>query len=158
MIVWELRGSTQTAEKLSRIGIGMPSHIKTTLDAWADELVSYIKSSKLSGDPLHRRSGDLSASVHPVSGLEERGAFGGAAAGAGLPYAKIHEYGGWVPKRVAKNARALAIKLPDGTTIFRKSARGFQMPERSYMRSSLEEQKVSGLEAVKAAVKEYILS
>lgn len=138
---------------------------KSALDAWAEELASYIKANKLSGDPLHRRSGRLSASVHPVQESSADSVTGGAASGGNVPYARIHEYGGtihhpggtafFISKDLGRavfvsNASALAASLP------RTQPHDIPMPERSYMRSSLREEAPRGLEALRAAVREAI--
>lgn len=52
-------------------------------------------------------------------------------------YMAIHEFGGIVPERRPKNAKALKIPLPGGGYIFRKSAKAFTMPERKPIRSGL---------------------
>ena len=64
---------------------------------------------------------------------------------------QIHEFGGTIPARVA-HGRAMAIKLAGGQVIFRKSARGFDMPERSYMRSAFEEKAPDGMAQLREAV------
>ena len=157
MINIQIIGGKETVASLEAGAAKIQGSIGSALESWAAQLASYIKASKLSGDPLHRRSGNLSASVHPIIGSTTDSVFGGAGAGLGLAYAAIHEYGGWVRARVAINAKALMIPLPTGV-IFRKSARGFQMPERSYMRSSLNERAPSGIEAIRAAIKEAIIA
>lgn len=138
---------------------------KSALDAWAYELAGYIKASKLSGSPLNRRSGRLSSSVHPVDQSSGDDISAGAGGGAGVPYAKIHEYGGTInhPGGTAyfvsallgrtffvSNASALAASLP------RTQPHTIDMPERSYMRSGLRDKAPSGIEALRAAVKEAI--
>lgn len=138
---------------------------KSVLDAWAYELAGYIKASKLSGNPLNRRSGRLSSSVHPVDQSSGETISAGAGGGAGVPYAKIHEYGGTInhPGGTAyfvsallgrtffvSNASALAASLP------RTQPHTIDMPERSYMRSGLRDKAPSGIEALRTAVKEAI--
>lgn len=138
---------------------------KSALDAWAYELADYIKANKLSGDPLNRRSGRLSSSVHPVDNSSADTISAGAGGGAGVPYAKIHEYGGTInhPGGTAyffsallgrtffvSNASAMAASLP------RTQPHTIDMPERSYMRSGLRDKAPSGIEALRAAVKEAI--
>ncbi|MGH8402573.1 MAG: HK97 gp10 family phage protein, partial [Gammaproteobacteria bacterium] len=134
---------------------------KSALDAWASELASYIKENKLSGDPLHRRSGRLSSSVHPVSKSGTDFVSGGAGGGAAVPYARIHEYGGLIPAHTvfAKNAKALMIPLSSGT-IFRKWANipEIHMPERSYMRSAMKERAQSGIDELKQALHDALLA
>lgn len=135
--------------------------VKSSLDIWATELAGYIKTEKLSGQVLNRRSGLLSGSVHPLTEDTERGIIGGAAAGAGVPYARIHEFGGLIPAHevVARNAKALAFTI-DGITRFatRVQIPDVEMPERSYMRSSFDEKSPQGLEGLRAAVKEALVA
>lgn len=161
MITMKIAGDQELAASLRAAPGKALAAGSSALNIWATELAGYIKVEKLSGNPLHRRSGRLSASVHPVVVEQGDTVSGGAAAGAGVPYAKIHEFGGLIPAHVvvAKNAQALAIPLPGGT-IFRKSASipDVQMPERSYMRSSLREEGPDGIAQLKAAVMEAVLA
>lgn len=133
---------------------------KTSLDAWAMELAGYIRSEKLSGDPLNRRSGRLSTSVHPINAADTGSAVSaGAGGGAGVPYAKIHEYGGLIPAHtvVVHNAKALCFSV-GGVRRFAQSVNipEVTMPERSYMRSALREQAPEGINELRAAVREAV--
>ena len=141
---------------------------KSSLDGWAVELAGYIKANKLSGDPLHRRSGRLSGSVHPFDDSTPDSVSAGAAGGAGVPYAKIHEYGGTIhhPGGTAffisqllggraffvSNASAIAASLP------RTKPHDITIPERSYMRSGLRDEAPRGIEMLRAAVKEALVA
>jgi hypothetical protein len=159
---------------LARLG-AMPGKItagaKSALDAWATQLAVYIKANKLSGDPLNRRSGKLAGSVHPIKTAEfstDTNLSAGAGGGAGVKYAKIHEYGGTIhhPGGTAffidqamggravfvSNASAMAASLP------RTQPHDIPMPERSYMRSGLQEEAPSGIEQLRAAVKEALVA
>jgi phage gpG-like protein len=151
----QVTGAQEVVERLGAMQPKIMAAAKSSLDGWALQLAGYIKSSKLSGDPLHRRSGRLSASVHPVSLSSTDAVSAGAGGGAGVPYAKIHEYGGLIPAHevAVRNAKALAFTV-DGVLRFAKSVQipDVQMPERSYMRSALREQAPSGIEQLKAAV------
>jgi phage gpG-like protein len=89
---------------------------------------------------------------------------GGAGGGAGIPYAKIHEFGGTIhhPGGTAyfigqdgmatfvSNASALADRLP------RTKPHSIPIPERSYMRSAFEERAPSGIEQLRGAVRAAI--
>lgn len=57
---------------------------------------------------------------------------------SGQKHMPAHEFGADVPERVARNAKALKITLPDGTVIFRKRAKGFRLKERAPMRHGVE--------------------
>lgn len=159
MIGMEIIGSQRVITALGEAPGRVAVAAKSSLDAFAAELAEYIKASKLSGAPLHRRSGRLSVSVHPVTESSGPMVAGGAGGGAGVPYAKIHEFGGTIPAHqvVARNARALSF-IVDGVRRFAKSVQipDVQMPERSYMRSAFEGKAPSGMEQLRAAIKEAI--
>lgn len=165
MIGLQVIGAERVITMLGEAPARIEAAAKSSLDAWATELAGYIKASKLSGDPLHRRSGRLSASVHPMTSQGGDTVSGGAGGGAGVPYAKIHEFGGTInhPGGTAyfvsselgravfvSNASAMADRLP------RTRPHSIPMPERSYMRSGFEERAPSGIEQLRAAVKAAI--
>lgn len=160
MIGMEIIGAQRVIDALGAVPAKVQVRAKSALDVWATELAAYIKADKLSGQVLNRRSGTLSASVHPVKEQTGSSVSGGAGGGAGVPYAKIHEFGGLIPAHqvVARNAQALSFTV-DGVRRFAKSVQipDVQMPERSYMRSAFEEKVPQGIEALRLAVKEAII-
>lgn len=161
MIGLNITGTEQVLEKLGAVTGKVRIAAKSSLDAWATELAGYIKADKLAGQVLNRRSGRLSTSVHPITAHDSGTAISaGAGGGAAVPYARIHEYGGLIPAHtvVATNAKALAFTV-NGMLRFAKSVNipAVNMPERSYMRSSLREQAPDGIAQLRAAVKEAIL-
>lgn len=147
----EIKGATEVVARLNRMVPEIHAAVLGSLKTWGTELAGYIKESKLSGDPLHRRSGDLSRSVVPY--LKDSGTTveGGAGAGAGIPYARIHEYGGTI---TAKNAPYLCFQTQDGRWHKVKSV---VMPERSYMRTSFREQASEGVAEMREAVRLAVL-
>lgn len=160
MIGLQITGDTALLAKLEATTGKVVAAAKTSLDMWATELAGYIRSDKLSGDPLNRRSGRLSQSVHPIQASDTSSSISaGAGGGAGVPYAKIHEYGGLIPAHVVavKNAQALCFSV-GGLKRFAKAVQipDVQMPERSYMRSALREQAPEGIAELRAAVREAI--
>ena len=107
----------------------------------AIKLQTKIKDEKLSGQVLHVRSGALRQSInYRVSGTGS--SITAEVFSHGVPYAAIHEFGGHTkPHKIeAIHAQALHF-LMGGKDIFVKSVNhpGSVMPERSYMRSSLQE-------------------
>lgn len=161
MIRFEVIGSERIVKMLGEKPAQIKAAAKSALDVWGAELASYIKADKLSGQVLNRRSGRLSASVMPLRQQSSDSVSGGARGGRGVPYAAIHEYGGLIPAHevVARNAQALCFSV-DGIKRFAKSVHipDVQMPERSYMRSSFKEQVPRGIEMLRAAVKEAIVT
>lgn len=114
--------------------------VERTMRAEAISLVRYIQVNKLQSSPLHHRSGRLQGSIkQDVTNLGKSVL---ARIYTNVKYAKIHEYGGSTPPHtiVPKTAKALRFTV-GGNTVFAKSVNhpGSKMPERSFMRSSLDE-------------------
>ncbi len=160
MIEYRITGAAEVIEHLGTIPEKVRVNVRETLDAWGAQLAEYIRADKLSGQVLNRRSGLLSGSVHPLVEESAQGIVGGAGGGAGVPYARIHEFGGTIPAHevVARNAQALAFTV-DGVLRFAKRVQipDVEMPERSYMRSSFAEKSPQGLEELRAAVREALV-
>ncbi|OYV49372.1 MAG: hypothetical protein B7Z78_13800 [Rhodospirillales bacterium 20-60-12] len=160
MLVLKFTGTQTIIERLGAVSTKVHAKARAALDVWAAELAGYIRAEKLSGQALNRRSGLLSGSVHPLADDSPRGIVGGAGGGAGVPYARIHEFGGTIPAHevVARKAKALAFTV-DGMELFAKRVQipDVEMPERSYMRSAFVEKSPQGLADLRAAVKEAIL-
>ena len=161
LIAFEINGASRVVEKFGAATGKAKIAAKSSLDLWAAQLAEYITTDKLSGQVLNRRSSRLSSSVHPITEQTGDSVSGGAGGGAGLKYARIHEFGGWIPAHqvVATNAKALAFSV-GGAMRFAKSVQipGYQMPERSYMRSSLAEKAPEGIAALREAVMAAIVS
>jgi hypothetical protein len=127
--------------KLRAAGPRIIQVITNKMNALMFLLEGKIKSEKLSGQVLQRRSGILSGSVRAIpAALEGTNIVGGVTAGGGAAmYASVQEYGGTHAYPVfAVKARALAF-LMDGKQVFAKRVMHPPLPARSYMRSSLEE-------------------
>jgi phage gpG-like protein len=160
MIGLQITGTEQVLEKLGAVTGKVRVAAKSSLDMWARELAGYIKAEKLSGQVLNRRSGSLSDSVNKGDTVDTGSTISGVVrAGLDVPYAKIHEYGGLIPAHivVATNAKALCFSV-GGVTRFAKSVQipAVNMPERSYMRSRLQDKAPDGIAELRAAVKEAI--
>lgn len=152
-------------EVLARLG-ETPAKIrvaaKSSLDMWATELAEYIIADKLSGQVLHRRTGALRRSVHSNKSTESGTTISaGAAAGLDVPYARAHEYG--IQRNVVVSAyhrmqtMAWGKPISPREVLVNQHASYINLPERSYMRSSLNEKAPDGIAELRAAVKEAIL-
>ena len=113
----------------------MHAGVRDAVTSGAARLLALVQA-KLSGEVLQPHSGRLRASVH-VEVSET-----GARISTEVPYARIQEYGGRIslPEIVPVNAKALAFAYR-GKLVFAKrvAAHTVDIPERSYMRSSLYE-------------------
>lgn len=133
----------QVKEFLRRKGRKIQRSVFVEMKKIGIDLQSYVKEFKLrGGNPLHSRTGNLSRSI--VQRLEEQGTSITAIVGAApnAPYARIHEFGGTIHIPEVKNT--LMVFTPKGgKTVFTMGHRAFdvQMPERSFLRSALEEKR-----------------
>ena len=117
------------------------ARLRRSFAASADALLLSV-CDKLSGGVLRPKSGALRASIRAEVSEDASGFAARVWSGGSLPYARIQEYGGRieVPAIVPKTAGALAFGY-GGRMVFAKRARAHavQIPERSYMRTSLAE-------------------
>lgn len=161
MIGIRITGTEQVLEKLGAVTGKVRVVAKSSLDMWATELAGYIKADKLSGQVLNRRSGRLSSSVHPVASETSTTTSAGAGGGAGVPYAKAHEYG--IQRNVVVSAyhrmQTMAWGKPMANpreVLVNQHSSYINLPERSYMRSALQDKAPDGIAQLRAAVKEAI--
>lgn len=151
----EISGATEVVDRLQAAKPAMLGAIKTALEQWAEELASYIQKSKLSGNPIKAHTGALRDSVNPMAEQDGDVIAAGAGAGAGLDYAKFLEYGTRPHEIVPKRARFLRFEV-DGRIVYAKRVNHPGNPAFHYMRDSLQEQRPSGVEAIRAAVAEAL--
>ncbi len=97
------------------------------------EVQSSVKSDKLSGQALHARTGTLRRSINRVV-TEAPGSII-AQVGTNVVYAHAHEYG----FQGSVNVREHARKSAKGTATVRAHMRNMNVPERSFLRSTLTE-------------------
>jgi len=146
MLEATVTGGEAVMEKLR----AMPEVLKKNVDLRMRQLLMEMKQQisgpggKLEGGVLQHRSGKLSGSVHEIWPVDEgQSVRAGMAAGLGLAYARIHEYGGVTAPHeiVPKAGGVLAWMGADGEMHFARRVNhpGSVMPERSYMRSTLNE-------------------
>jgi phage gpG-like protein len=112
-----------------------------TLEILAIKMQRHVMEDKLSGQQLRNRTGNLRRSINYALSTEGETKMT-ATVGKNVAYAHIHEYGGQTAPHVIepKNVKALRF-IMGGRTIFAKSVQhpGSKMPERSFLRSSLED-------------------
>jgi phage gpG-like protein len=123
-----------------------PSTVNAALAAktqlLAQALADKVKSDKLSSQVLQSKTGRLSGGID--SNVEQEGDVisGNVFASGDVPYAAIQEYGGVTKAHVieAVNGKALAFNMGGKTAILQHvNHPGSVIPERSYLRSSLDE-------------------
>jgi hypothetical protein len=128
-------------EKLDALKERLRAAVRSCIGNGAGRLLSIIQG-KLSGGVLNSRSGALLNSIRAET-VEDTHRIDARVFCDGLvPYARIQEYGGRlnIPAIAAVHAKALAFSY-GGRLVFAKTvaAHCVVIPERSYMRSSLDE-------------------
>jgi phage gpG-like protein len=122
------------------------------------ELSNKIKFEKLSGQVLKNRTGTLRRSIRPLPVKNNDSVLIGEVV-TNLEYARIHEFGGKTKAHdiFPKKGRALAFMM-GGKQVIVKSVKhpGSVMPERSFMRTALNEMTPQIREVFENAVGEVV--
>jgi len=130
---------------------GLTSEMKTQMVRLAD----YVRANKLSGDPLHRRTGRLSRSVSgqaSASGTKIRGTIGSK----GVPYARVHEEGGTFDIPSYSRMQTMVFgrpMIPKEVTVRAHTA---TYPQRAFLKPSLLENEDRIREALRARALEIM--
>lgn len=158
MLKIELKGDSEIMARLDHAPATIRRELTKEVTALVLLLEGHIKRDKLSGQVLHVRSGDLRRSVHAVLPVAQTsaGVVGRVAQSGDVKYGGIHEFGGRTPAHIIEASKAKALHfMMGGKEIFAKRVNhpGSQMPERSYMRSSLADLRDDIVDRLQAAVK-----
>jgi hypothetical protein len=154
-------------EAMQRFTAALPALLLKHANVASTRLASYIQTEKLSGQVLNVGTGRLRATVRPIEAVEEGTSIvGGALAGGPETevrskltgkesnYAAVQEYGGLSEYTILPvDAHVLAFEV-DGQVVFARRVTHPPLPERSYMRTSLEEQREMIFGEFLAATKE----
>lgn len=155
----ELRGRDELIARLD----AMPERVHQALLEKMSTLTAALAAKvidKLSDDVLHVRTGELRRSISMKvddDGDVIRGTVYSAANSPANKYAAIQEYGGTIhiPDIYPTKAQALHFVI-DGKDVFAKMVRAHDVtiPERSFLRSSLEEMQDDIVSGIKDAILE----
>ncbi len=146
----------EATERLLARGPQFLKKLVDTMNILAFRLQSHIVVDKLQGQVLQHRSGKLGTSIRVNPAYVEAGSIAADVLGGGgvAWYGRVHEYGGDGPYVIrATNRKALRFMV-GGKVVFAKSVNHRPMPMRSFMRSSLDDQRAQIAETLQAAVAE----
>jgi phage gpG-like protein len=153
-ITVEMRGDTELVARLN----DMPNSVRSSLYRVITKLVLQLEAStkqKLSGDVLNVVTGQLRRSITHTVEKSSTSVIGKVFSSGNVPYAAIHEFGGTTSPHeiVASKAQALHF-IMGGKDVFFKRVNhpGSVIPERSYLRSSLEDMRPTIANEIKAAI------
>lgn len=157
-----LIGEESVAAELDRMPDVIRQVLSSKLMELGERLKTHIQMDKLSGQVLNVVTGALRRSITrgPVEEIGE-GLSVAIFSSGDVKYAGIHEFGGQTQPHdiYPKSAEALAFMI-GGQQIFAKVVHhpGSKMPERSFMRSSLEEMAPTIVEELQSALQEGMSS
>lgn len=128
-------------EGVARLG-AMPASVQAMLEAavrrLAIRLQGYVISQKLHGQVLHQRSGRLAGSIQQEAPIQEGGGVYGRVFSAGtVKYARIHEFGFTGAVNVPAHQRTMVFGKTVPAFMVKPYTRRVDLPERSFLRSSL---------------------
>jgi hypothetical protein len=148
-------GKDELVAKYRRIASNMPTIVNTAMQTQMTQLADYVRSGKLSGQVLNRRSGALSRSIYGTSS-NSSGSVVGKVGSRGVPYANIWENTGSAAHTVeAINAKALRFEI-GGSVVFAKRVNIPAQNARPFLRPALNERREAILQALRSAVVQVI--
>lgn len=144
-IALEVLGKEELLSRLTARRNQLPPALRQSMFEQMARLASYVKSSKLEGQALHHRTGNLTNSVFSDATGDESEVKGVVGTGAQAPYAHVHEDGGAfnIPShtRTSKLGNAFTVRSYIAT-----------FPQRAFLRPSLNEKREEILSALKGTV------
>lgn len=136
--------ASNTLEYLRQFPQTAHANLLRTMQRIGFDLTGYVQQNKLQGQVLKHRTGWLSSHVHPE--VQDLGTAARVTVGVdakAVPYARIHEYGFSGTERVKPHQRIITMafgrQIDPVTVMVGEFTRTMNMPERSYLRSSLKE-------------------
>jgi phage gpG-like protein len=142
MLSIALVGEDALKTRLDSLPANIVAAIAAKSAALAEALADKVKNEKLSGAVLKPNTGALRDSIVAEVGVIDESVVATVSSAGDIKYAAIHEFGGKTAAHeiLPVKAKALAFML-GGATVFAKRVMhpGSNIPERSYLRSSLAE-------------------
>ena len=157
MITVEVVGDKQLIARLTAMPDNIRSALVRKVRALALMLEATVKGEKLSGQVLNVVTGALRRSISNEVTTGSNSVTAEVYSSGDVKYAAIHEYGGTIPAHEVVATKAQALHFVIGAKdVFAKRVQipDVKMPERSFLRSSLDEMRDEIVEGMKEAVLE----
>ncbi len=142
MLTLGLAGADTLDARLGAFPAELLADLNAKAATLAGALADKVKDDKLSGQVLNALSGDLRASIVSEASVDGDDVVGSVSSAGDVKYAAIQEYGGKTAAHeiLPSKAEALAFIVGGALRFARRVEHpGSVIPERSYLRSSLEE-------------------
>jgi phage gpG-like protein len=158
-------GKDELVAKYKAAGNRLARALLTSMQRDMVRTADYARTNKLSGDPLHRRTGNLSRAVTGRARLDGTTVVGEVGT-AGIPYAYVHEMGGtfWIRphiRRTGFDAKDQRIRLLTKQGAVRAAVKAVgdsivrghnaTYPQRAFLKPSLEENRARITDDLRAA-------
>lgn len=150
MIEARVTGADRVVVRLQSLPDRLRSALKDSMQRQLFRLQAAVVTGKLSGDPLHRRTGNLASSINQR--LTDDGTSIVGQVGTKVRYGAVHENGGTfqIPSHERTITQVFGHAVtPHAVTVRAHSA---TFPQRSFLRSSLRDLRSSILDALNADV------
>ncbi len=155
MATFTLEGLEAATARLDAYPAAIAAGLAAKADALASALADKVRLQKLAGEVLQSRSGALAASIASEVSFDGEGVNATVGSFGDVKYAAIQEYGGKTSAHEILPTKGAALAfVNNGALRFAKRIEhpGSAIPERSYLRSSLEEMSSEIIAALAAAV------
>jgi len=156
MISVALVGDTALIERLQALSPALRAKLKQSVWALALMLEGYVKTSKLSGQVLAHRTGQLKSSIQSEVLDQGLAVYGIVYSAGNVKYARIHEFGYEGPEQVREHTRTMLFGKTVAPFTVPAFTRQMKMPERSFLRSALRDKAAQISQQMKAAVLEGV--
>ena len=160
MIIAQVVGGREIEQRLNNITPNLRNKLDQKIERLAIMLTAYVKGSKLSGQVLKNRTGTLRRSINYKIGGKGTNNIS-ATVGTNIEYARIHEFGfhGAVSikahMRMQVMAFGKAMKNPHSVSV-RAHTANVNFPERSFLRSALDDKREQIKIELMATLKEVV--
>lgn len=144
-------GKKELIAKYKRIAAELPSVLHASMNTQMVRLADYVRSSKLSGSPLNRRSGTLSRSISGSATVSGRIVIGQVGS-KGVPYAHVHEDGGAFQIPAHERRISMVFGRPIVPMTITVNAYTANFPQRAFLKPSLAEKHDDIISALRATV------
>jgi len=158
LVTITINGDEETAAKLVERVPQLSEALRYTINVLATKFVGIVKGDKLSGQLLGEISGHLKGSIHADYATEgSRSAEATIiAGGTNVEYARVHEFGFHGVETVKEHMRRITKVYGRLVTshqiLVSQFTRRVDIPEKRYMRGTLEEMAPEIIERMRAAV------
>lgn len=143
-------GKKEFVAKYRNIAATMTSLLTNEMKTQMIKLSDYVRTHKLSGDPLNRRSGKLSRSVS--GNADTAGSMiTGTVGSKGVPYAAVHELGLTVVIPTHQREISMVFGKPVVPHSITVKSHTVNFPMRAYLKPSLEENRAAIVTALRMA-------